>query len=135
MFVSNEDRHYHWRKLPNLLSRQKYVCHDDKSTFVTTNIFLSRQNMILSLQNICRYKHTFVATNIILSCQNIFCRDKSMLVATNTCLSRQIFVLINVLSRQKYFVATNISLFIYMWVFLVCFFVCFLKVINLYVFV
>ena len=42
--------------------------------------------------------------------KHIFCRDKSMLVATNIILSRQIFVITKCLSRQKYFVATNIIL-------------------------
>ena len=64
-------QNYHWRELPQIfLSRQKYACRD--KSFVTTNI--------------CRYKHNFVATSILLS------RQKTRLVATNTCLSRQILV-------------------------------------------
>ena len=38
------------------------------------------------------------------------CRDKCMLVATKLCLLRHIFVTTNVLSRQKYFVATKMIL-------------------------
>ena len=61
----------------HLLSRQKYACHD--KTFVTTNIFLSRQI------NICRDKHNIVATSLLLSRQNtcfvatknMFCRDNN----------------------------------------------------------
>ena len=64
-----------------LLSRQ---------IFIATSLLLSRQ--------------IFIATSLLLSRQTHFCRDKTcrnkgMLVATNTCLS-----------RQKYFVVTSILL-------------------------
>ena len=83
---------YRWRELP-----QSMISVAKNTSFVATKACLSRQTYF------CRNK-TFVATNI--------CRDKhkSMLVATNTCFSRQIFVAKKVLSRQKYFVATNIIL-------------------------
>ena len=59
----------------------------------------------------CRDKSMFVATKVCLSRQKYACRDKSMLVATKVCLSRQkyacrdksMFVATKVcLSRQKY---------------------------------
>ena len=58
----------------------------------------------------CHDKHVVVTT------KHVFCRDKSMLVvtqlfvATNKCLLRQLFVVTKVLSRQKYYVSTNIIL-------------------------
>ena len=67
------------------------------TSFVSTKVCLSRQTF-------CRDKLTVVTTNFV------FCIDKSMSASTHTCLSRQIFLTTKVLSRQKYFVATNILL-------------------------
>ena len=74
------------------LSRDKHICLDTRS--VSTSILLSRQ------------KTCFVATNTCWSRQKYACRDKTF-VATKLCLSRQIFVVTNVFSLQKYFVATK----------------------------
>ena len=60
-----------------LLLRQNYVCRD--------KIFLSRQKQT----RVCRDKHTFVAT-------------RDVFVATQLSLSRQMFVVTNVLSQQAY---------------------------------
>ena len=92
---------YHWWELPyhlccdkhtfvptnTRLSRQTHVCPDKtllwswpkyacgNKTFVTTKLCLSHQN-------ICRAR-SFVAT------KDVFCHDKHMFVATNTCLLQQ----------------------------------------------
>ena len=81
---------YSWRELPQVsfLSRQN-VCHDKR--FVSTSIHLSWQTRF------CRDKTR------LLSRQTYACRDKTF-VATNTCLSRQKYIL----SRIKMcFVMTN----------------------------
>ena len=72
-----------------------FCCHKTKhvfchNMFVTTNIFLSQQNF-------CHDKCNFgkVATNVFVATKQIFCCDKKYA---------------KVLSRQKYFVATNIIL-------------------------
>ena len=104
----------------------KYTfCRDKIILFVSTSFVAT---------NICRDKHNFVATNV-LSQQAYFCRDKhvsrqiqycrdnlknnnlffccdkSLLVATNTCLSWQIFAATKPLWQQiflnYYFVATK----------------------------
>ena len=95
---------YHWRELPQVsfLLRQK-ICPDK-----------TRQNTA----NICRRKHNYVVTKLLLpqiytcsSQQNTsFCRDKSMLFATNAWLSRQIFVATKLFCRDKHnFVETKLG--------------------------
>ena len=67
-----------------------HIFCSDKSMFVATKIFLSRQKL-------CRDKLTFVATNMCLSRQN------TSFVANKLCFSRQTF------SRGKHtFVATKV---------------------------
>ena len=82
-----------------LLLRQMYACHD--KSFVTTNIFLSWQNLYCD-------KHMLLATSLFLSRQTRVCGDKTV-VATNMCLSGQIFVATKLVSQQKYFVVTNVT--------------------------
>ena len=106
---------YHWRELPQVsflsrqktntcLLRQKYFCRD-KRIFVLRNIILSRQAYF------CRDKRVCCDETRLLSRQKYACRDRTF-VATKTCFSRQTFLSTNVLSRQKYFIATNINLII-----------------------
>ena len=92
----------HWRKLPQIsfLSQQTRDCRDNH-VFVTTKHFFCRDKSMLVATK--RFVATKVAsTSILLS------RQKTCFVSTKLCLSRQIFVVTNVLSRQKYFVPTNI---------------------------
>ena len=89
-------------------SCHKYHFCRDRS-FVATEVRLSRQKFLLRQAYFCCDKHMFVATKHVFRC------DKSMLVATKllsrqTRVVQQIFVVTNRLSRQKYFVATNIIL-------------------------
>ena len=81
---------YHWRELPQVsfLSRQEFCC--DKHVFVATKDVFCRDKHMRDAY-FCRHKHVCVAT------KHVFYRDKSMLVT-------------KLLSRQKYFVATNIIL-------------------------
>ena len=59
-------------------------------------------NTSLSRQTFCLDKHTFVAT------KDLFCRDKHVcaLSPDKTLVTTKLFVVTNVLSAQKYFVAT-----------------------------
>ena len=68
-----------------LLLRQKYACRDKHVFgFVATKIFChDKHNFVTTKFSLG--KHTFVATT------GVLCRDKHV-VATNTCLSQQIFV-------------------------------------------
>ena len=67
-------------------------------SFVATNMCLSQQKSLLSRQKYACHDKTFVASKLCLSRQSRVCHDKSILVTTSTCLSRQIFVVTNVLS-------------------------------------
>ena len=96
MFVATKD-----------LFQQAYLCRDERRVcrdkrFVSTSIFVSGRKTCLSRQKICFNKHICVAT------KDVFCRDKSMLVATNIFLSRQIFVVAKALSRQTFFSRQNV---------------------------
>ena len=66
---------------------QQNFCHN-KIMFVVTIFFLLQQDF-------CHDKHTFVMT------KDVFCRDKSKLVTTKLCMSRQIFVATIFLLQQK----------------------------------
>ena len=88
------------------LPRQKKFSHS-KIMFVTTKIFLLRQNVchdkyVSPQTHVCHDKHMFVVTKDVLSCQTCGCHDKSKLVVTKLCLSRQVFVMPN-LSQQAWF--------------------------------
>ena len=109
---------YHWRELPRVsffvatkdltgqntskyikyLSPQTQFCRD--KTFVATSLLLSRQTRV------CRNKtRLFVVTKVCLPQQN------TSFVVTKVCFSRQTRGCHDkYLSRQNYFVATNISL-------------------------
>ena len=121
---------YYWRELPQVsfLSRQTRVCRDKTplsswqkyacrdtyfsrdNFFVATSLGRDKHNFVepklLSRHTyFCRDKHVFVATKYL------FCHDKSMLVAKNTCLSRQIyFVVTNIILSRQNFVAASILL-------------------------
>ena len=96
--------------------------------FVTTNTFLSRQTRVCHNKHIfCHNKSMLVTTKLLLP-QNDVCRDKYLswqkfltkdvfchdnhvcLSQQNFCEDKIMFVATKVLSRQKYFVATNIIL-------------------------
>ena len=70
--------------------RKYHFCRDKKC--------LSQQKSLLSRQKYACHDKTFVASKLCLSRQSRVCHDKSILVTTSTCLSRQIFVVTNVLS-------------------------------------
>ena len=92
----DQKRHVPWRR---------NFCRD-KIMFVVTNMCLSWQNFccnnICLNKQFCHDKHTFVTTNTCLSRQNI------SFVSTKSCLSRQVFVVTEVLLRQNIFVATKV---------------------------
>ena len=76
------------------------------TSFVATKVCLSRQKLSRQTR-VCRYT-SFILTSILLLRKTRVCRDKSMLVATRLCLSRQIFVVTNVLSPQAFFSRQNV---------------------------
>ena len=76
-------------------------------------IFLVATKVCLPWQNFCHNKHillrqivainNFVATKVLR--KDVFCRNKRVLVATNTCLLRQIFIVTNIILLQQKFCA------------------------------
>ena len=93
-------------------SYHKYYFCREKS-FVAANTFLSGQKTCFVAIKVCLSRHISVNLTSFVATKNMFVttnatkhfyfRDKSMIIATDTCLSRQ-----NIICRDKTFVSTKI---------------------------
>ena len=101
-------------------SCHKYHFYRNKC-FVATNTCLLRQTFVIAASPVCHTCLLLLRQTRVRRDKHVFCRDKSMLVATKrlppqTRVCReQIFVATNILSGQKYFDSTNIILSLQKW--------------------